>query len=163
MKRDREKTLEKVKREIQAMNKSSELRPTSGGGSSIKRTLTGVIGSRTNRPSLSRGGTIQVPVYTDQDIKAAVDALHDKWDAEIVRMQSYLTRNHHLARGLPWGDDETTENQRPRSAETLGDVLRSVKLESTPTLGKELKMGWLDEKVELSPQKTPVSFSLPEE
>ncbi len=162
MTRDREKSLDKVRREIHAMNKSSDLASTSG-GSSIKRTLTGVMGSRSNRPSLAQSSASPIPAYTDQDIKAAVDALHDKWDAETERMQSYLARNYHLAQGLPWGDDETGENQRPRTAETLGDVLRSVKLDSTPTLEKELGLGWLDEKADLTPKKTPISFPLPEE
>jgi hypothetical protein len=162
MSRDREKSLEKVKREIHAMNKSSDLSPPSS-GSSIKRTLTGVMSGKTSRPSLTQGSVNPIPAYTDQDIKAAVDALNQKWDAEVERMQSYLLRNYHLAHGLPWGNDETSENQRPRTAETLGDVLRSVKLDSTPTLEKELGFGWLDEKADLTPGRSPVSFSLPEE
>jgi hypothetical protein len=162
MTRDREKSLEKVKREIHAMNKSSDPPPTST-TSSLKRTLTGVMGSRSNRPSLAQGSASPVPAYTDQDIKAAVDALHEKWDAEIGRMQSYLVRNYRLAHGLSPGYDETSENLRPRTAETLGDVLRSVKLDSTPTMEKELGIGWLDEKADLAAGKSPVSFSLPEE
>jgi hypothetical protein len=162
MARDREKSLEKVRREIQAMNKSANPVPPSG-GSSIKRTLTGVMGGRSNRPSMAHGSVNPNPVYTDQDIKAAEEALHEKWNAEVSRMQGYLVRNYHFSHGLPLGDGETSENQRPRTAETLGDVLRSVKLDSTPTLEKELGLGWLPERADLSPKRSPVSFSLPEE
>jgi hypothetical protein len=162
MSRDREKSLERVRREIQAMNKSANPAPPSG-GSSLKRTLTGVMGGRSNRPSMAHGSVNPTPVYTAQDIKAAEDSLHEKWNAEISRMQSYLARNYHFSHGLPWGGEETSENQRPRKAETLGDVLRSVKLDSTPTLEKELGLGWLDEKADLGPKRSPVSFSLPEE
>lgn len=144
------------------MNKSSDIVSPSG-GSSIKRTLTGVMGGRSNRPSLAQVSANPIPTYTDQDIKAAVDALHERWDAEVARMQSYLVRNYHLAHGLSMEDDATSENQRPRTAETLGDVLRSVKLDSTPTLEKELGLGWLDEKTDLARKRSPVSFSLPEE
>ena len=140
MTRDREKSLEKVRREIQAMNKSSDL-VSSSGGSSIKRTLTGVMGGRANRPSLAQSSLNPIPAYTEQDIKAAVDALHEKWDAEVVRMQSYLARNYDLAQGRPGGNDGPSENQRPRTAETLGDVLRNIKLDSTPTLERELGLG----------------------
>lgn len=162
MTRDREKSLEKVKREIEAMNKTIDFTSPSA-GSSLKRTLTGVMGSRSNRPSLGQGSASPIPAYTDQDIKAAVDALHGKWDAEVQRMQGYLLRNYNLAHGLSWADDGTSENQRPRTAETLGDVLRNVKLDSTPTLEKELGMGWLDAKGDLTPKKSPMSFRLPEE
>jgi hypothetical protein len=166
MTRDREKSLEKVKREIEAVNKGSQLAASSG-GSSIKRTLTGVMGSKSNRPSLAQSSASPKPTYSEQDIKAAVDALNEKWDAELSRMQGYLARNHHLAHGLPWGeddDDETSENQRPHTAETLGDVLRNVKLDSTPTLEKEIGLGWLNEKAaDLTPKKSPVSFNLPGE
>jgi hypothetical protein len=162
MARDREKSLEKVKQEIQAMNQSSDLSSTSG-ASSIKRTLTGVMGSKSNRPPLAQGSASLLPAYTDQDIKAAIDALHERWDAEILRMHRHLTRNYHIAHGLPWRDDETSENRSPRAAETLGEVLNSVKLDSTPTLEKELGLGWLDGKVDITPKKAPVSFSLPAE
>lgn len=162
MNRDREKSLEKVKREIHSMNQASDLAPPSS-GSSIKRTLTGVMASRSNRPSMAQRSVSPMPAYSEQDIRAAVDALHEKWDAEVERMQGYLIRNHRLAHGFPLGGEESSENLRPRTAESLGDVLRSVKLDSTPTLEKELALGWLDEKVDLTSRKTPVSFSLPEE
>ncbi|KAF7507044.1 hypothetical protein GJ744_010972 [Endocarpon pusillum] len=162
MARDREKSLEKVKREIQAMNKSAELVSPSG-SSSIKRTFTGVMSGRGNRPSMTQTSVNPTPAYTEQDVKAAVDALHEKWNAEVARMQGYLARNYHLQHGIPWGGQDTNENQRPRTAETLGDVLRSVKLESTPTLEKELGLGWIDEKPDVTPKKPPPAFSLPEE
>ena len=162
MTRDREKSLDKVKREIEAMDKGSHVAAPSG-GTSIKRTLTGVMGSKINRPSLAQSRTGSISAYSEQDTKAAIDALNEKWDAEVSRMESYLVRNHHLANGLPWGDWETSENQRPRTAETLGDVLRKVKLDSTPTLEKEVGLGWLNEKTDLTPKKSPVSFNLPEE
>ena len=163
MARDREKSLEKVKREIEAMNKATDASFGSG-SSAIKRTISGVMGGRTNRPSLAQRTASPGAAYTDQDIKAAVTALDEKWDAEIVRMQSYLSRNFHLAHGLPW-EEEAGSIHRPQTAESLGDVLRNVKLDRTPTLEKELGgLGISDGvKTDLTPTKRPVEFSLPQD
>lgn len=162
MSRDREKSLDKVKQEIEAMNKGPHVAALPG-GSSIKRTLTGVMGSKINRPSLGQSIASSVSAYSEQDIKAAVNALNERWDAEVSRMESYLARNRHVAHHLPWGDEETREIQQPHTAETLVEVLRKVKLDSTPTLEKEVELRWQNEKIDLTAKKSPVSFSLPEE
>lgn len=183
MTRDCEKSLEKIKREIQAVNKSTELAATFT-GSSIKRTLTGVMSRhQSNRPSSlaygsssssSSNANSPIVAFTEQDIKAAVSALQEKWDAEIVRMQSYLSRNFRLTQGLPASDEgANSENHRPHTAESLGEVLRRVKLDSTPTMEKELGLGlgmaWLsDEKaadvnVSTNVNTRKSTFTLPEE
>lgn len=157
MARDRQRSLEKIRREIAVAQQGTSA--THSASSSVLKQMnkmtkvTGALG-RSNRPSLAPRTNSPAIVYTDQDVRAAVAAINEKWDAEVARMQSYLARNMRIAQGLPEG--EVSSVPRPQTAESLGDVLRKAKLDSTPTLEKEIGLGIMDEKLELTPTKRTV-------
>jgi hypothetical protein len=142
---DRQLSMEKVKREIQNMEQMDEETSFAKGGA-LKRTLTGAIsggGRSHHRNSIRHTNTLaSISPYTDQDVSAVLVALNEKWNTQVTRMQRYLMRNNHLARGLPWHDgDENIDSQRPDSVGSIGHLLDKVKLDRTPTMEKEVELG----------------------
>lgn len=174
--KDRQASLEKVKREISSMEKlDEETTPTKS--SALKRSFTGAmsIGSKSHRMSMrSNTSDLSQGTFTHQDVVAAIDVLNDKWDQQVARLQTYLRRNYHLANGLPW-DEETpnlsmsVELPRPETAESLATMLEKAGLDRTPTL--ERREGFLlDEKLgertgSAAPTTTmaTATFTLPED
>jgi hypothetical protein len=164
---DRQMSMEKVKKEIQSIGQMNEETSFAKGGA-LKRTLTGAIsvGGRSHRRnSIRHTNTLaSISPYTDQDVSAALVALNEKWDAQVTRMQRYLTRNNHLARGLPWHEgDENIDSQRPGSVGPIGHLLDKVKDDRTPTMEKEVELGCVELDVKMAEKRHPAAFTLPEE
>lgn len=171
MSRDREKSLEKIRREIKAMNTSSTPVGISS-SSSIKRTLNSVRNSRGSRSSLSAGNQSPTLGYTDRDTKATLAALQEKWDSEDERMQSYLLRNYHLCHSLPWDEnqDPSVTKQTATMTGTYGeryreDALKRLEADSSPAHStEELHLDWLDATSRpLLVANNSAPFSLPDE
>jgi hypothetical protein len=163
---DRQVSIEKVKKEITGMGKMDGESSFVKGGA-LKRTFTGAVsvgGRSHHRHSLKHANTLpSVAPYTDQDVKAALMALNEKWNAEVARMQRYLTRNYHLSRGLPWDEDgENGDSQRPGTANSIGHVLENVKLDRTPTMEKKVELGYFELDEKLTERRPAPAFTLPE-
>ena len=162
---DRQVSLEKVKKEIKGQ---MEEESSFAKGGALKRTFTGAMsvgGKSHHRHSLRHANTLHsVAPYTDQDVTAALFALNEKWNAEVARMQRYLTRNYHLAKGLPWDEgNEHADSQRPDSTGSIGQLLEKVKLDRTPTMEKEVELGCVELDEKTSQKRPSAAFSLPDE
>ena len=127
LERDRDTGLSKVNREIKLMNQSNENLPQPQAGP-LRRTLSFVGASKGNRPSSSYGkaslspsknnqkSTAKALSSAEQDAIAAVSALKRQWDIEAARLHGYLMRNHCIANGLPFNEEELTGPIRPAAA-----------------------------------------------
>ncbi len=164
---DRQTSLAKVKKEILNIGKADEEEHQRAKGGSLRRTLTGAmsVGSKSHRHSIRHTNTLpSMSPYTGQDVAAALESLNQKWDAAVARMQRYLARNYHLANGLPWDDDnEEAGLERPMSADSITRVLEKVRLDRTPTMEKEVELGYVDLDEKKSEIRAPATFTLPEE
>jgi hypothetical protein len=99
---------------------------------------------------------IQPMGLSDQDIKAALGLVDESWERQEYRLQQYLQRNYNLANGIPTAmevDDE--EFERPDTATSLSKIVERVKLESTPTLEKDMQLGSVTEESYLEPPTPP--------
>ena len=164
---DRQVSMEKVKKEIKGLGQMGEDTSFAKGGA-LKRTFTGAMsvgGKSHHRHSLRHANTLtSVAPYTDQDVTAALVALNEKWNAEVARMQRYLTRNSHLANGLPWNEgDDNDDSQRPNTADSIGHLLEKVKLDRTPTVEKEVELGYVELDEKMAGKRPSAAFTLPEE
>ena len=161
LQRDREASFEKMRREMEANNRSSEPVVPSGTGTTLRHTLTAAKGLRGGRPSMPGDGDPRrrPQSFTSQDMQAGLDALNEKWDAQVSRLHQYLTRNYHLAHGLPTDGFSDGSSTRPSSMSHPGQapavgldlvtsVLEKVRVDRTPTTEKEIGLGieTIDEK-----------------
>jgi hypothetical protein len=82
--------------------------------------------------------------YTEQDVLAA-GSLNERWDREARRLEGYLIRNYNLAHGIEEGKEEEKEkkedDERPGTAESSGTMLRRARLDGTPTMEREVRLG----------------------
>jgi hypothetical protein len=177
LEKDREASLEKVKREISAMERlDEETTPTKS--SALKRSFTGAmsIGSKSHRMSMrSNTSELSQGSFTHHDVVAAIAALNEKWDQQVGRLQSYLQRNYCRANGLPWGDERDlnleagggvrVELPRPETAESLNTMLQKVQLDRTPTLERSQSQGfgWEENVGEQRKGSAEAKFTLPED
>ncbi|KAF2639034.1 leucine rich repeat protein-like protein [Massarina eburnea CBS 473.64] len=79
---------------------------------------------------------------SDQDIKAALTLVDESWERQEYRLQQYLQRNYNIANNIPTAievDDEAFE--RPDTATSLGKLVETVKLDTTPTAEKDIELG----------------------
>ncbi|KAI9878748.1 MAG: hypothetical protein M1830_010654 [Pleopsidium flavum] len=155
MDRDRADSLQTVQREIENIrNDSSAHHHTSATSltakQSVRRTLGAAMGGSksSTRPPVNTALT----AYTEQDVLAAVGSLNERWDREARRLEGYLIRNYNLAHGVfPDGEggkrEGDNDDERPATAESLGTMLRRARLDGTPTLEREVRLG--DDVVEL--------------
>jgi hypothetical protein len=137
--KDREVSLEKVKREISAMEKTDEESKATK-SSVLKRSFTGAMSmsSKSHRMSMrSNTSEFSQGSFTSHDVVAAINALNEKWDVQVLRMQKYLQRNYNLANDLPWEESKVgIELDRPDTAISLGTMLAQVQMDRTPTLDR---------------------------
>lgn len=152
MDRDRARSLDKVRREIENVRRelNASQHPTTN---SLRRSLHAAINvkpfSVSNRltkhsqslghirataSSLSAVESSKPPV--NEHIEAIVQSLSAKWDAEVSRLRRYLFRNFNLVNGVgkdetdPTGDDSASDG-RPATAASLGTMLEQLKLDVT--------------------------------
>lgn len=79
---------------------------------------------------------------SDQDIKAALGLVDESWARQAYRLQQYLQRNYNIAHGIPTTMDVDEEDfERPDTATSLGKIIEKVKIESTPTVEKDVQLG----------------------
>jgi hypothetical protein len=134
MDHDRHHSLDQMQHQIEAANiESSNLASSKN---PIRRTLTSAVGKGSRPVTTPKTNT---PAYTEQDVQAALNALNEKWDAEVSRLHRYLGRNANLAHGIPTPQEDETE--RPGTSNSLGRLLEKVTLDRTPTLEKEIELG----------------------
>ncbi|KAI9718897.1 MAG: hypothetical protein M1812_003781 [Candelaria pacifica] len=139
MQLDRKESLSTVEREIQCI-RAEPTKSTIPSKNPIRRTFAG-----TSRTGPKASSPLTMPNYTDQDVKAALYMVNEKWDRQIERLQALLRRNLNLANGidLESADDAAIDNyaERPATATDLAGILEKAKLQSTPTLEKEVVLG----------------------
>ena len=133
---DRTKAMEKVRQEIAMVDRSDSPKPAHKTKSSLKRmTLVGVGSLTGHRDSHKRIASNSSSVsYTEHDIITAVNALDEKWNAQVTRMQGYLYRNYCLANGIAWQDDD-------------GITRRSASMESGPDISASLQQMMLEKAI----------------
>lgn len=148
---DRSRSMEKVRREIEMVERAESPKSPHKASSSIKRmTMVGALTGR--RDSHKRVASSSSSVsFTEQDITMAVNALNEKWNNQTARLQGYLHRNYCLAHGLPWEGDiarPSSAEQRPDTATSLQRVLDKVILTNrTPTQERGPFFSAFDEKM----------------
>ncbi|WEW61981.1 hypothetical protein PRK78_007481 [Emydomyces testavorans] len=158
MARDREQSMEKVRREIEAVNKESKAKNanTSTAGS-IRRTIQAAVGStsatgtKLTKPNKTRQSTSHLALspspssaaatskFTDPEVQAILESLGQKWDLEVERLQRYLYRNYNLAHGITQRVDENGSvvdnceahsDSRPGTAASLATFLEQLSFET---------------------------------
>lgn len=151
---DRRESLQKVEREIQAIQSSS---PSSVKQNSVRRTLAAVRGAKTaaSSSSSSTSGPAAQSTYTDQDVREALRLMNEKWDRQVARLEQFVLRNMAALNGggpdssssfssggtrtamaTATGPGEEPENERPATATSITTMLQRAALSSTPTLEK---------------------------
>jgi len=147
MDRDRAESLHTVQREIENIRNhpSSHHTPASiTGRPSVRRTLGAAMGG--NKSSTRPPVNTALTAYTEQDVLAAVGSLNERWDREARRLEGYLIRNYNLAHGIEEGErggegEEGVDDERPGTAESSGTMLRRARLDGTPTMEREVRLG----------------------
>lgn len=146
---DRTRSMEKVRREIEQVERAESPKPTHKAGSAMKRmSMMGALSSRHSHKRVASSSSSAS--FTDQDISLAVTALNEKWNYQTRRMQQYLHRNYCLAHGLPWQDDipPPPTEKRPETSSSLQKVLDKVILNNrTPPRDHSGLFNTLDEKM----------------
>lgn len=101
---------------------------------SVRSKLTSKV--RTPQASAAQG-------MSDQDIKAALGLVDESWARQEYRLQQYLARNCSIAQGIPTRlEVDEEEFERPDTAGSLGRILERVRFETTPTVEKEVELGF---------------------
>lgn len=169
MDHDRAKSMDKVRREIETMDRAeSPKSPKIGsGGGTIKKTLTGALIGKpligkplTGKPHRSghrhSSSLSSTSSFTDHDVTAVMSTLDEKWNAQVARMQKYLYRNYCRAHGIPWEDASSPvvpaaspddgSRQTTAAGDTMAQLLQRVQLDRTPTVEHPSPLEFLDEK-----------------
>lgn len=109
---------------------------TQSKGPSVRSMLASKVGGRNTKEKSHPMG------LSDQDIKAALSLVDESWARQEYRLQQYLQRNYNIANGIPTTMDVDEEDfERPDTATSLGKIIEKVKIESTPTVEKDLQLG----------------------
>ena len=151
MEHDRARTMEKVRHEIEKLDHVDSPKSPKHGGA-LKKVFTASVPGRLhgkgrahrNSSPMSPGGS-----FTDHDLTAVMRTLEEKWEAQVVRMQKYLFRNHCRVQGVPW-EDTVEDGSRPTTVvgdSSLAQLVQRVKLDRTPTAGDENALDYIDEKL----------------
>ena len=154
MEDDRTRSVDKVRREIGAMDRSDSPKPGKT-PTNITRRFTETFEkhrqSHQRVTSASSAGS-----YTDHDVNTALTAIDERWNAQVSRLQKYLYRNYCLANGIPWQEEirRDSQDRRPDTSGSLQKMLDKVMLTHSPS--KERK-GSTDK------PRQQALFSLPQE
>ncbi|KAI9040934.1 uncharacterized protein KD926_007608 [Aspergillus affinis] len=176
MDRDRTRSLDKVRREIESVKRDLSAQQGST-TSSLRRSLHAAMnvksGYKSSKPGQLRSG-VSVPSnlassaetspLLTHDIEVILESLGKKWDLEVGRLRRYLFRNYNLAHGIDDGTlappsvDDASSDGRPATATSLGTMLDSLKLEvavSTNEVSSTRKPSPLDTSSQPSPDLSP--------
>jgi Ran GTPase-activating protein (RanGAP) involved in mRNA processing and transport len=120
---DREVTMDRVRREIEAMEQTATPKLPKIG---IKKSFTGALTHR--RQAHSRvASTSSVGSLDHEDVLMAITALDTRWDMQVARLQKYLYRNYCLASGIPWVDGNGADTDgRPGTSSSIQKMLDRV-------------------------------------
>ncbi|KAF2275212.1 RNI-like protein [Westerdykella ornata] len=106
---------------------------------------------------------LQSSFLSDQDIKAALGLVDESWERQEYRLQQYLQRNYNIANGIPTAlDVDDEEFERPDTATSLAKIVEKVKLESTPTVEKNLQLGGVAESLAAKQLEKEIEMSFSE-
>ncbi|PWY83014.1 hypothetical protein BO70DRAFT_33887 [Aspergillus heteromorphus CBS 117.55] len=151
MDRDRIQSLERVRREFQSVKREANLAQSSA-TSSIRRSIYVAMNGKSGSSKQSKqqqasnhryssavpphlASSSETSPVMQQDVEAILHSLSRKWDAEVARLRRYLFRNYNIAHGLDVGlagaDDDASSDGRPTTANSLGMMLDSMKLDVT--------------------------------
>ena len=94
-------------------------------------------------PNLSGAQVVpQSQQLSDQDIRAALRLVDESWERQQWRLNQYLTRNYNIMEGKDVDLDIPEEDfEKPDAVSSLGRLLEEVKIDTTPTVEKELDLG----------------------
>lgn len=149
---DREKAMERVRREVEASMERTESPQPNKSGHSLKKALGGALTGKHHRhghghrhsSSISSAGS-----FTEQDVAAVIMTLEEKWNVQVARLQKYLFRNYCRAQGELWEDDSGVySTQRQTMApESVSQMMQRVHLDRTPTNENPEVLDYIDEKL----------------
>ncbi|KAF1981160.1 leucine rich repeat protein-like protein [Aulographum hederae CBS 113979] len=104
--------------------------------SSIRRKFTK---KSTTRPHHTPSSSVEL---SEQDVKAAVSLLNQGWDYQVARLEQYLQRNYCLAHNIPLVTETPPELlDPPNLGGSMTELFERVKLDSTPTMEKDVQLG----------------------
>ncbi len=158
MQDDRTRSIDKVRREIGAMNRSDSPKPGKA-SSTITRRFTGTL--EKHRQSHQRvTSSSSADSYTDHDVNTALTAIDERWNAQASRLRKYLNRNYCLANGIPWQEENRRDSQdkRPDTSSSLQKMLDKVMLNHSPSRERKGSTDTAGEK-----PRQQALFSLPQE
>ncbi|KAL1863795.1 hypothetical protein Plec18167_008020 [Paecilomyces lecythidis] len=181
MDRDRNLSLERVRREIESVNRDSS-RTHSLTNSSLRRSLHAAmsVGHHTtggnklskhkhhdpfiSQPSASSSSHTNTSHMIGHDVQAVLDSLNQKWDAEVERLRRYLFRNYSLANGSDGPQeidtDDAASDGRPTTAASLGTMLQQMKFDLTQNSQPAAQPALKVETVDLEDKDTESSDSI---
>lgn len=145
MDKDRAWSRQRVDREVDSMRDNTPSTISASTKSTVKKAFSGAM--NTGRSFSGRGmdKPAPLPEYTAQDVQAAVASLDHQWDAEVMRLRSYLRRNYSLANGLPLPEEErpntATHSRKGSMGDSLASALQAASLDRTPKTELDLQLG----------------------
>lgn len=164
---DRAKSIEKVKEEFEALEKTNESQGPKG--STIKKGMHVMSQKVPRHRRVSSATSAQShSSFTQQDVSDTILALQERWDAQVARLQQYLLRNYQLASGLTCEELDTRSGKesRPATADSLARMLAHVNFDQQ-NMGLGLDVNDqtprpIDER-HRSTEKRAMVFTLPED
>lgn len=103
---------------------------------SVRSRFANKVGGRASKAPAHPSG------LSDQDIKAALGLVDESWARQEYRLHQYLQRNFNISQGIPTAMDVDEEDfERPDTATSLSRMIERVKIETTPTIEKDLELG----------------------
>lgn len=149
---DRQHSLEKVRREVESVNRDASILPSNSTASSIRRSIHAAmtVGHPSGGHRLAKPTTVQKSPFTGShvagqhaepltlEVEHALLSLDRKWDNEVARLHRYLYRNYCLLHDLPYESDDVasaetnrdrlnTASDRPTTAGSLVEVIDDMK------------------------------------
>lgn len=135
MQESRQMALKQTEDQVKQMRDDISLHVPSK-GVSVRSKLASKVGGKASRGQAHASG------LSDQDIKAALGLVDESWTRQEYRLQQYLQRNYNISQGIPTTMDVDEEDfERPDTATSLANIIERVKIETTPTVEKDLQLG----------------------
>lgn len=133
--------LRQTERQVKAMRDETAATTPASPTSKASFLKTKLPGTKASKEKATSAGLL-----SDQDINAALRLVDESWQRQDYRLTQYLERNVNIANGIHVDldvDDEVFErpDERPMTADRLSRVIENVKMDSTPTLEKQVQLG----------------------
>lgn len=135
MEESRQMALKQTEDQVKQMRDDVSIH-TQSKSASVRSKFASKVGSKASKAPNHPSG------LSDQDIKAALGLVDESWARQEYRLQQYLQRNINIANGVPTTLDVDEEDfERPDTATSLTRIIERVKIETTPTVEKDLQLG----------------------